>query len=256
MRAHGIDTARTSALVAIVDEWSGDVADGRRELVEAGFSETVAQAVGGLLGCADIPSIRTYLREQGAETDAADALEEVLDLAVAIGMPPELIRVDPSITRGHDYYTGTVFETFAVDREHWGAIGSGGRYDSLLGKFLGRPFPGVGVSLGLTRLMGLMAGDREFAAGPEPVASVLLAYADTAAVTGAGAGLAARMREAGNRVQLLSQPADQASALAYAKHARIPRVVWVPQGATDTVTVCAPDGEERIVEVTDVLSHM
>lgn len=86
-------------------------------------------------------------------TEGLEELSQVLALTEHLGG----IEVDFSIARGLDYYTGTVYETTLVGHEHIGAVCSGGRYDNLAagGKV---PYPGVGISLGITRLLGYMFG--------------------------------------------------------------------------------------------------
>lgn len=77
-------------------------------------------------------------------------LETVSKLLSAQGLTNFII--DPSIIRGLDYYTGTVFETFINDYPSLGSICSGGRYDNLISQYSTQNFPGVGGSIGLTRL--------------------------------------------------------------------------------------------------------
>ena len=67
-------------------------------------------------------------------------------------MPAQNIKIDLSITRGLDYYTGTVYETFFDEYPQFGSVCSGGRYDNLSSVFMDKKFPGVGISIGLTRL--------------------------------------------------------------------------------------------------------
>ncbi len=70
-----------------------------------------------------------------------------------LGVPAQNFCIDLSIARGLDYYTGTVYETTLIGHEGLGSICSGGRYEELVGTFLGESMPGVGISIGLTRLI-------------------------------------------------------------------------------------------------------
>lgn len=81
-------------------------------------------------------------------------LRAVLAAAVAMGAPADNLKVDPTLARGLDYYTGPVFE--AVTEPDIGSIAGGGRYDRLIGMFSGRDVPAVGVALGLERLVTVM----------------------------------------------------------------------------------------------------
>jgi len=76
----------------------------------------------------------------------------VLQTAQASGLNPEVFVFDPTIVRGLDYYTGTVFETQFVNYPQFGSVCSGGRYDNLAGQYTNRHLPGVGMSIGLSRL--------------------------------------------------------------------------------------------------------
>lgn len=71
---------------------------------------------------------------------------------IHLGVPDANIKIDPSITRGLDYYTGTVYETFINGYESIGSVSSGGRYEKLAENFSKQALPGVGMSIGLTRL--------------------------------------------------------------------------------------------------------
>ncbi|MGF1676826.1 MAG: histidine--tRNA ligase [Rivularia sp. (in: cyanobacteria)] len=80
-------------------------------------------------------------------------LETVISGVRDLGVKDNRYCIDLSIARGLDYYTGTVYETTLLGHEALGSICSGGRYEELVGTFLGEKMPGVGISIGLTRLM-------------------------------------------------------------------------------------------------------
>jgi histidyl-tRNA synthetase len=82
-----------------------------------------------------------------------DELTTVINGVRNLGVPAERYCIDLSIARGLDYYTGTVYETTLIGHEALGSICSGGRYEELVGTFLGESMPGVGISIGLTRLI-------------------------------------------------------------------------------------------------------
>ena len=81
-----------------------------------------------------------------------DELIDVYKYMIRFGIPEDNIKLNLSITRGLDYYTGTVYETFLNGYESIGSVCSGGRYDDLASNFTKQKFPGIGVSIGLTRL--------------------------------------------------------------------------------------------------------
>jgi len=86
---------------------------------------------------------------------AKQRLRDVYEIALAAGAA-ESLYLDPSITRGLDYYTGVVFETFLDDLPSIGSVCSGGRYNELAGLYTTRSLPGVGASVGLDRLLSAM----------------------------------------------------------------------------------------------------
>ena len=99
-------------------------------------------------------------------------LETVISGVRNLGVSDQRFCIDLSIARGLDYYTGTVYETTLIGHEALGSICSGGRYEELVGTFIGEKMPGVGISIGLTRLMSrlLKAGILEsFAPTPATV---------------------------------------------------------------------------------------
>ncbi|MGE3643634.1 MAG: histidine--tRNA ligase [Beijerinckiaceae bacterium] len=91
-------------------------------------------------------------------------LEEISKLVEAAGYGPDRIRIDPSVVRGLEYYTGPVFEaelTFEVKDEkgnpvRFGSVGGGGRYDGLVARFRGEPVPATGFSIGVSRLLSAL----------------------------------------------------------------------------------------------------
>ena len=79
-------------------------------------------------------------------------LEEVVKYIRIFGVPDTHFKIDLTIARGLDYYTGTVYETFLNDYKELGSVCSGGRYENLAGYYTDKKLPGVGISIGLTRL--------------------------------------------------------------------------------------------------------
>ena len=118
---------------------------------------------------ADADEILKFIASRGTNSEVLSALEadvgrnEVFDLGLeelkavtrnlaAFGVPEENFAVDLTIARGLDYYTGTVYETTLLDHPEIGSVCSGGRYDNLAGYYIEKQLPGVGISIGLTRL--------------------------------------------------------------------------------------------------------
>lgn len=118
----------------------------------------------GIRGCSG--AVIAALRGLGIENETfrtgVDELETVLRCAVSYGVPEENLMADLTIARGLDYYTGTVYETMLTDYPSLGSVCSGGRYDDLTGFYTDDRLPGVGVSIGLTRLFSQMKSENLF----------------------------------------------------------------------------------------------
>lgn len=140
------------------------------------------------------------LRALGVENEVfhtgVDELEVVTDTMILFGMPEENFRIDLSIARGLDYYTGTVYETTINGHPEFGSVCSGGRYDNLTGYYTDKKLPGIGISIGLTRLFSQLRDNGLIAPKAGTMADVLVIPMDKETVPYA-VSVAARFREAG-----------------------------------------------------------
>ena len=141
-------------------------------------------------------------------------LRDLVAGARAAGVHESRLRIDVSIARGLDYYTGTVYETYLDALPGIGSICSGGRYDNLAGLFTDQELPGVGASLGLDRLLAAMEklGMIEKVATPAPV---FIPYFDPARLADY-LKLAAAIRAAGIGVEVYPEPKKLGPQLKYA----------------------------------------
>jgi histidyl-tRNA synthetase len=141
-------------------------------------------------------------------------LREILAAVMAAGVNKSRVKIDVSIARGLDYYTGTVFETFLDKLPGIGSVCSGGRYDNLAKLFTAQELPGVGASLGLDRLLSAMEelGMIEKVATPAPV---FIPYFDPSRLH-EYLKLAATLRAAGIGVEVFPDPKKLGQQLKYA----------------------------------------
>lgn len=109
-----------------------------------------------------------------------DELESVIKGIRHFGVPDEFFCIDLSIARGLDYYTGTVYETTLSDYPELGSVCSGGRYDDLAMQFCDEKFPGVGISIGVTRLVVPLLRSGSLPTGASTPAAVLITSMDAA----------------------------------------------------------------------------
>ncbi|MBW8444120.1 MAG: histidine--tRNA ligase [Arenimonas sp.] len=108
-----------------------------------------------------LSELRKHVESSTMGIDGLSELEAIQSLVVSAGYGPDRIKIDPSVVRGLEYYTGPVYEaelTFDVTNEKgekvvFGSVGGGGRYDGLVSRFMGQPVPATGFSIGVSRLM-------------------------------------------------------------------------------------------------------
>ncbi len=146
--------------------------------------------------------------------DGVAKLAELLKAVLATGVEPARVQIAPSIARGLDYYTGTVFETFLDRLPGIGSVCSGGRYDNLAGLYTKEELPGIGASLGLDRLLAAMEelGLVQKVSTPAPV---FVAFFDASRLHDY-LRLAARIRASGVGVEFYPEPKKIGQQLKYA----------------------------------------
>ena len=106
--------------------------------------------------------------------EGVSQLKQVLKFIKMFGVPEEFIKLDLTIARGLDYYTGTVYETFLNNYRNLGSVCSGGRYDNLTEYYTDRKMPGVGISIGLSRLFFQLVDNNIISAENESISDVLI----------------------------------------------------------------------------------
>ncbi len=152
-----------------------------------------------------------------------DELNTVVKYLSAFGVPEDHFAVDLTIARGLDYYTGTVYETAMLDHPEIGSICSGGRYDNLAEYYTDKQLPGVGISIGLTRLFyvldeqGMLNDDLPTA--PADVLVLPMTEDLSPAIA-----FATRLRQAGVRTQLYAEQKKFKQKLSYADKLGVPYV--------------------------------
>ena len=173
-----------------------------------------------------LAALESYRGRNEVFDEGLDQLNTVVKYLSAFGVPAENFAVDLTIARGLDYYTGTVYETTLLDHPEIGSVCSGGRYDNLAEYYTDRQLPGVGISIGLTRLFyvlgeqGLLNPDLPTA--PADVLILPMTSELSPAVT-----LATRLRAAGIRTQLYTEQKKFKAKMSYADKLGVPYVVFL-----------------------------
>jgi histidyl-tRNA synthetase len=148
-------------------------------------------------------------------------LKAVTENLGAFGVPEANFAVDLTIARGLDYYTGTVYETTLLDHPEIGSVCSGGRYDNLAGYYIDKALPGVGISIGLTRLFYVL--DEQGLLNPElPTAPCDALVLPMTAEAAPSIAVAETLRSSGLKVQLYGEQKKFKQKMAYADKIGVP----------------------------------
>ena len=225
-----------------LSEKSGDIMRSVDKLDKIGAEKVKAILLADCgLTEAEADEILKFIAIRGTNAEVLAALEayvgrnEVFDLGLqelkavcrnlsAFGVPEENFAVDLTIARGLDYYTGTVYETTLLDHPEIGSVCSGGRYDNLAGYYIEKQLPGVGISIGLTRLFYVL--DEQGLLNPAiPSAPADALVLPMTADPGPAIALAETLRGFGLKVQLYGEQKKFKQKMAYADKLGVPFAV-------------------------------
>jgi len=175
---------------------------------------------------ATLAFLAQYKDRSAVFDEGLEELETVVSLLPSLGVPDDNFAIDLTIARGLDYYTGTVYETMMDDHPEIGSICSGGRYDNLAEYYTDRKLPGVGISIGVTRLFYVLDEQKmlngEIVTAPAEVLVVPMTDDLSAA-----AEMATFLRSIGIRTQLYTENKKFGKKIAYADKLGIPFVVII-----------------------------
>ena len=168
-------------------------------------------------------------RYRGMDAMFDEGLDELLAVTAHLkefGVPEENFSIDLTIARGLDYYTGTVYETIMTDHPEIGSVCSGGRYDDLAGYYTDKKLPGVGISIGLTRLFYVLQEQKLLSDAPisAPADALVLPMGED---LGPAVSAATALRSAGVRTQLYVEKKKFKAKMSYADRLQIPFVVFL-----------------------------
>ncbi|MDQ0511984.1 histidine--tRNA ligase [Ancylobacter amanitiformis] len=190
-----------------------------------------------------------------------DGIAELREIAKIVGVldyGADRIRIDPSVVRGLEYYTGPVFEaelTFEVKDEkgrpvRFGSVGGGGRYDGLVGRFRSEPVPATGFSIGVSRLASALSYLNKAEAKPDfgPVVVVVMDRDQSAHYM----GLVAKLRKEGIRAEMyLGNPKNLGNQFKYADRRNSPCVVI--QGSDERAATDEVGNPRPMVQIKDLI---
>ena len=177
-------------------------------------------------------------------------LQTVVKYLAAFGVPEENFAVDLTIARGLDYYTGTVYETTLLDHPEIGSVCSGGRYDNLAEYYTDKKLPGVGISIGLTRLFYVL-GEQGMLNPELPTAPADVLILPMTEDLSAAISFATLLRENGIRAQLHCEQKKFKQKISYADKLNIPYVIFLGEDEINAGVVACKDmatGEQTKLE--------
>ena len=172
--------------------------------------------------------------------EGIDELERVYQGGIALGIPATHFAIDLSIARGLDYYTGTVYETFLDEHTKLGSICSGGRYENLAGHYTKSKLPGVGISIGATRLFSQLL-EMNLIGQVDTVVSQVLVLQVEAPLALTYAEIATELRAAGLNVEVYGSDDKLAKQFKYADRSKVPLAIVLGSRERDAGIVKVKD---------------
>ena len=235
----------------------------RELLMEAGVSEEKAGEILRFIGIRGknsqvLKALESYRGKDELFDQGLEELGTVVKYLGAFGVPEENFAVDLTIARGLDYYTGTVYETMMTDHPEIGSICSGGRYDNLAEYYTNKQLPGVGISIGLTRLFYVLQEQKMLneEAGTAPADVLLLPMTKE---LGPAIELGTRLRGEGIRVQLYTEPKKFKAKMNYADKLGVPFVVFLGEDEIQEEVVSCKDmvsGEQTKLDFSSTVTRV
>jgi histidyl-tRNA synthetase len=191
-------------------------------------------------------ALRAFEQPNPTFTEGLRELEQVYEGTLALGVPERALQLNLAIVRGLDYYTGTIYETLLDEQPELGSICSGGRYDNLAGHYTKSRLPGVGISIGATRLFSQLVERKLVRTARQAVAHVLVLAVEPA-TAGECARMAAELRDAGLNVEVYGGEDKLGKQLKYADRAKIPLALIYGSREKDAGIVKVKDLREAAV---------
>ena len=197
-----------------------------------------------------LAALADYRGRNATFDEGLSELSTVVKYLASFGVPADHFAVDLTIARGLDYYTGTVYETTLLDHPEIGSVCSGGRYDNLAEYYTDKKLPGVGISIGLTRLFYVL-GEQGLLNPALPTAPADVLILPMTEDLSAAISLATLLRDNGIRTQLHCEEKKFKQKIGYADKLGIPYVIFLGEDEISAGVVACKDlatGEQTKLE--------
>jgi len=238
---------KSGDIMRTVDKLDKIGPDKVREILtdDCGLAQQAAQAVLDFIAIRGtneevLESLGRYAGKDNLFDQGLSELRAVTRYLAAFGVPEENFAVDLTIARGLDYYTGTVYETTLLDHPEIGSVCSGGRYDNLAEYYTERQLPGVGISIGLTRLFYVL-GEQGLLNPDLPTAPTDVLILPMTEDLAPAVSFATLLRENGVRAQLHCEEKKFKAKISYADRLHIPYVVFLGEDEIQAGIVACKD---------------
>ena len=226
-------TEQSGAIMRTVDKLDKIGPDKVRELLlsDCGLREDQAAEILKFIAITGsnaevLAALEGYMGRHELFDTGLSELKTVVKYLADFGVPEENFAVDLTIARGLDYYTGTVYETTLLDHPEIGSVCSGGRYDNLAEYYTDRQLPGVGISIGLTRLFYVL-GEQGMLNPDLPTAPADVLVLPMTEDLAPAISLSTRLRGAGVRTQLYTEQKKFKGKMNYADKIGVPYVIFL-----------------------------
>jgi len=237
----GIGSEKSTSVMIAMDKLDKIGMDGvKNELQQRGLKEAEIKSLFRVLEVGnDAKQVLSELSSLSDEKDlqsGADELNEILHYLSDFNIPVSSFKIDLFLVRGLGYYTGPIFES-VVEEPNVGSLSGGGRYDRLIGMFLGRDIPATGTSFGIERIIEVMQQLDMLPTAKTQIAALVTLFDET--TKSASLEFAQELRKSDINTDVFLQTAKLKKQFAYADKKSIPFVVIIgpDEAASQTVTI-------------------
>lgn len=260
----GVSTEQLSGLYRSIDKLDKIGLSGvRAELAENQIPEPVIEKLLSLLQIeGDAETVLNALSERLGDSEVANEgiseLEELSGYLTILGVPEEFYRINVSMVRGLEYYTGPIYET-VVEEPKIGSITGGGRYDELIGSFSKQSYPATGTSFGIERIIDVMEEFDMFPSAVGKTVTQVLVTVFDADLAQASLKLATLLRSSGIRTEVYCRPTRISTQMKYADNKGIPYAVILGSDEVETGTVVVRDlasREQQVIPREKLVEHI